>query len=220
MKTLEPAELYPTNEILGIVNEDPLESAEFFKSTSDRIWQNDFATKQPDFAHLDSVLSPIEVVDGINATVGNFDERFVIASVGKSLLLGPDRTHDSTISYSSGYFDTPTSTGIECNNWDARSNFRIIQYGGRERAVRFLNGHEDYHRQLGIRLAFGNNTRLLYSMRRNEAQQDSEVDLTLKLQSRVIPGLARAGQLIVRALMPEHAEIDFLDLINKMAGEN
>ena len=210
-----------TGEELLIPEVEPIESAQLFKTISDRVW----AQRNPDsplsFTRSLSVISPIEARDQINEAVGEIDEHFLIASDDEAFELGTPYPDAEEVIVTKADLKAPNTAALETYNWDDRRDLRWIDRDGERTAVEFTDGHSDYKRELSAKLWFQKDKAQMstsYTIHRDQARQGSTTKLYLGLWHSDFAETGYEGHQLVNAEMTEEQELRVLEVMQKMGG--
>jgi hypothetical protein len=164
------------NREIVLEDPEPVASARLFKHVSDGIWASRPRQFRLPFWSVVSVIPPNEVAATLNWTVSEIDESLVVGGGQRSLELSGMRSERAIVP---GFrLRNPTSAAMVTFNRDEPQ--RAVIVNGQPRYVKFVDGHQDYARELDLKLnyEFGSEQAVIsYSMWRHQQVQDLPISL-------------------------------------------
>ncbi len=218
MPEMLKARVISSHEMIEFQDVEPLESAILFKNVSDAIWAQKPENMKLARHRVASGLNALEVRDSLNEIVGDVDQNLVISGIGKALDLGAIDSTMKPVIIDAEIIDNPVSAVVETFNWDNFNTLRYVELDGKSKAVKFMDGHKDYSRELSIKLNLGKSAVANYVMQRVQADQDSPTSINLSVWHSAFAISGYEGQHITSSVLSEHHEIQALNLIQRMVG--
>ena len=221
MPELLKLKVLSTGDIIEAPDVEPLESAQAFVATSDKIWERR-SNPNLSFTTVSSVISPIESRDAINEAVRQIDEKLVISGTGKALELSGMWPGQKVV-LSPEYLDAPSGAGAGTFNWDSQATWRHMDIDGQREVIEFVDGHTDFHRELYVQLSFTpedkiGTTILKWAMQRYQPQQNLTASLWSHAWVSRFAESGYEGNALHSKKLSEKQELEFIKLVQKIGG--